>query len=310
METLPVTFGWVTTPTAPAQGTEPAAASARTATLLQENHAFIEALPAPFTTLWFEDHFQWGADPTLECLTTAAYCAARYPRFALGTIVLGQGYRNPALTAKMAASLYALSGGRFILGLGAGWKQDEHDAYGYAYPSAGIRIDQLEEAVRIVKTMFTEQPASFSGSYYHIHDAYCEPRPSPSIPVLIGGNGNKTLRVAAAHADMWNGCFLTTEEFSGKKETLARLCRGFGRDPQDVQLTYFSEIDLTGAHESASPSPGEHFVKGDPQQIVTELQTFIELGVRHFMFHFSDFPSIDGLKLFTREVIPALGIVT
>jgi alkanesulfonate monooxygenase SsuD/methylene tetrahydromethanopterin reductase-like flavin-dependent oxidoreductase (luciferase family) len=305
MNTLPVSFGWVTTPTQPATGPASGGASATAAAMLGANRAFIEALPPAFTTLWFEDHFQWGADPTLEALTTAAFFAALYPRLGIGTLVLGQRYRSPALTAKMAANLQLLSGGRFILGLGAGWKQDEHEAYGFGYPRAGVRIDQLDEAVRLIKTMFTDSPASFAGSYYAIRDAYCEPRPGTPIPIMIGGNGPRTLHVAAAHADMWNGSFLTTEALASKKELLAEQCRAVGRDPDDLVLSYFSVVDLGGAEEAA-PRPDIHFLKGDPSRVTAELQAFIDLGVRHFMLRFADFPSTGGLRQFTDAILPAL----
>ena len=305
MTALPVSFGWVITPTQKEKEPASGSMSATSAALLGSNQAFIEALPPAFTTLWFEDHFQWGADPTLEALTTTAYFAALHPRFGVGTLVLGQRYRSPALTAKMAANLQLLSGGRFILGLGAGWKEDEHEAYGFGYPSAGVRIDQLEEAVKLIKTMFACSPASFAGRYYAIRDAYCEPRPSKAIPILIGGNGPKTLRIAAAHADMWNGSFLTLEALAGKKELLAEQCRAVGRDPGELALTYFSVLDLTGAEEAALRTD-IHFLTGDPSQVAAELQAFIDLGVRHFMLRFADFPSTGGLEQFTAMILPAL----
>src|SRR5260370_24488560 len=124
-----VTFGWVLTPSAPAHLADQfGGPSGLTAKLIADDRAFIEKLPAPFSTLWVEDHFQWGADPTLEAFTTMTYFATLYPAFRMGSIVLGQSYRNPALTAKMAATLQVFTGGRVILRLGAGWKQDEYAA--------------------------------------------------------------------------------------------------------------------------------------------------------------------------------------
>ncbi len=305
METQTVSFGWVTTPTQSAKDTASSSASEIAAALLGSNRAFIEALPPAFTTLWFEDHFQWGADPTLEAITTTAFFAALYPHLGVGTLVLGQRYRNPALTAKMAANLQLLSGGRFILGLGAGWKEDEHKAYGFDFPRAGVRIEQLEEAVGLIKAMLTQSPASFAGNYYAIREAYCEPRPDKKIPIMIGGNGPKTLYVAATHADMWNASFLTTEALAGKKELLVEQCRAAGRDPSELVLTYFSAVDLTGAGAPA-PRPDIHFLTGEPSQVAAELQAFIDLGVRHFMLRFADFPSTVGLERFTTTILPAL----
>jgi len=262
---------------------------------------------APFTTLWVEDHLQWGDNPTLEAFTTMAYFAALYPRLRMGSIVLGQSYRNPALTAKMAATLQALTGGRFILGLGAGWKQDEYAAYGYAYPSPATRIAQLDEALQIIKTLFRASPAGFSGRFYRIEDAYCEPRPDPPIPLLIGGSGEKkTLRVVAEHADLWNGAFSTSEAFAHKQAVLAAHCHAIGRDPQEIAHTYYGLIDLSDAQTAAGQAPQMHFLDGDPGQVARELQEFIALGVRHFMLGFTDFPAHDGLRRFTQDVLPAL----
>src|SRR5690349_20640993 len=143
------------------------------------NQSCIEALSPAFTTLWLEDHFQVGDSEHLECLTTLTYLAALYPRLKVGSLVLGQGYRNPALLAKMAANLQALSGGRLILGLGAGWKEDEYRAYGYTFPPVKTRMEQLEEAIQILRALWTTAPATFVGRHYSIHDAYCVPHPSP-----------------------------------------------------------------------------------------------------------------------------------
>src|SRR5947209_4471860 len=166
--------------------------------VLAYNRQCIEALKSGFTTLWLEDHLQVGHTDNLECLTTLTYLAAQYPDLRVGTLVLDQSYRNPALLAKMAANLQFLTGGRFILGLGAGWKEDEYHAYGYPFPDTRTRLEQLEEAAIIAKTMWSSRPATFVGKYYSIRDAYCEPPPHPPIPLLIGGGGEeKTLAIVA-----------------------------------------------------------------------------------------------------------------
>ena len=122
------------------------------------------------------DHFQWEGQPTFEAWTVLAYIAARYPEFEVGPMVLGQSYRNPALLALMSASLQTLSGGRFIMGIGAGWKEDEYLSYNYPFPSAKTRVQQLEETLVILKTMWEEPgPVSYSGKHYSIKDAWCEP---------------------------------------------------------------------------------------------------------------------------------------
>src|SRR5258708_8064621 len=129
--------------------------------LVEYNRRCIQKLSIGFTTLWLEDHLQWGTTDTLENFTTLCYLAAEYPQFNIGPLVLCQSYRNPALLAKMAANLQILSGGRVVIGLGAGWKEDEYVAYGYPFPPIKIRMEQLEEAVQILRAMLTTPPATF-----------------------------------------------------------------------------------------------------------------------------------------------------
>src|SRR5436305_14982314 len=149
--------------------------------LFEYNRRLIRTLSSGFTTLWVEDHLQLGETATHECMTTLSYFAGEFPQFRVGALVMCQSYRNPALTAKMAANLQWISGGRFILGLGAGWKEDEYHAYNYPFPDARTRLDELEEAILIIKSMWTTRPASFTGKHYSIQNAYCEPQPSPGI---------------------------------------------------------------------------------------------------------------------------------
>src|SRR5207248_3229065 len=173
--------------------------------LFEYNRRLIKTLSQGFTTLWAEDHLQSGETAILESMTTLSYFAGEFPQFRVGTLVLCQAYRNPALLAKMAANLQLLSRGRFILGLGAGWKEDEYHAYGYPFPDTRTRLEQLEEAAIIMKAMWSSQPATFVGKHYSIRNAYCEPRPDPPLPLLIGGGGEeRTLEIVARRADWWN----------------------------------------------------------------------------------------------------------
>jgi alkanesulfonate monooxygenase SsuD/methylene tetrahydromethanopterin reductase-like flavin-dependent oxidoreductase (luciferase family) len=304
-----LTFGWVIRPSTPdsmrAAHSVPFAAGEA---LITANRRFIEALPAGFGNLWVEDHFQWGDTPTLEAFVTMTHFAALYPTFGMGSIVLGNSYRNPALTAKMAATLQILTGGRFILGIGAGWKQDEYDAYGYPFPSAPTRIDQLDEACQIIKAMFAESPVTFAGGHYHVTDAYCEPRPQPRIPLLIGGGGErKTLQVVARHADWWNYPFCTPEKYAHKQSVLTAHCARVGRDPKEIAHTTYAVIDLSDDQERARAASADmHIMGGSPAQVAAELRAFHDLGVRHVMINFGDYPSTAGLERFTNEVLSAL----
>ena len=137
--------------------------------------------------------------------TLITYLMATYPKMSFCPSVLNQAYRSPALVAKMAAVLQLLSGGRLILGIGAGWKENEQRAYGYDFPPHKVRLDQLEESVQIIRKMWTEDAPTFQGKYYSIKNAYCSPRPDPVPPLLIGGFGPKrTLKIVAKYADWCN----------------------------------------------------------------------------------------------------------
>lgn len=302
-----VTFGWVIYPV-PRGLTEEEAATAQSAgrALFRANKAYIEAMQPHFNTVWVEDHFQWDNRPVLEAMTTLTYLAGRHEKLRFGHIVLGQSYRNPALTAKMAANLQLITGGRFILGIGAGWKEDEYRAYGFPYPSAGERIDQLEEAVQIIRTLWSESPANFEGRYYNIVDAECQPQPDPAIPLLIAGGGEKkTLRVVAKYADWWNHNFCTAEEFAHKQSVLTGHCRDIGRDPSEILNTYYGFIQFVDDPSKKEDRPF-HVVAGTPDDVTRELEQFVKLGVRHFQLRFLDFPKQDGLHTFIEKVLPRL----
>jgi alkanesulfonate monooxygenase SsuD/methylene tetrahydromethanopterin reductase-like flavin-dependent oxidoreductase (luciferase family) len=293
------TFGWVITPAA----RQPEGAS----TLLADDRRFIERVRGAFDTIWVEDHFQWDARPVVECWTALTYLAALYPDFHFGSLVLGQSYRNPALTAKMMATLHWLTGGRYIPGIGAGWKEDEYDAYGWPYPRARVRIEQLEDAVRILHAMWSESPASYTGRHSSIRQAYCEPRPDPPPPLLIAGGGERyTLRVVAKYADWMNVGFCGLERYAHKLEVLRRHCQSVGRDETQIKKTYFGFLSVSrdGREPERRGDVVIHY--GTPARVAEELNRFIELGVEHFMLRFVDFPSLEGLDLFLEQVMPRL----
>lgn len=255
-----------------------------------------------FSTLWVEDHLQLGETATHECLTTLSYFAGEFPQFRVGALVLCQSYRNPALVAKMAANLQVASGGRFILGLGAGWKEDEYRAYGYTFPDTRTRLEELEEAAIIVKAMWSSAPATFEGKHYSVHDAYCVPRPDPPIPLLIGGGGEeRTLAIVARRADWWNFNSCTVEEYAHKVAVLRRHCEQVGRNPAEIKLTYLSTTSVSENPDEVVRSEQKHFVAGSSAEVIEELERFREVGVTHFMFRFLD---PESLERFVETVVP------
>lgn len=303
-----VTFGLVIYPTPKGLSEEEMISPTRAIIALMEaNEQYIRASRPHFDTVWAEDHFQWGDRPTVEAITTLSYLAGRHEGMRFGHIVLGQSYRNPALTAKMAANLQVLTRGGFILGIGAGWKEDEYKAYGYPYPSAAIRIAELEEAVQLIKTMWTQSPANFQGEYYQIENAECQPQPDPPIPLLIAGGGEKkTLRVVAQYADWWNYNFSTPEEYAHKQSVLESHCRDVGRDPGEITHTYYGFVSLVDDPSKAEKRENLHVIGGTPDMVTRQLEEFIELGVKHFQLRILDFPKLDGLQMFIEKVVPRL----
>jgi alkanesulfonate monooxygenase SsuD/methylene tetrahydromethanopterin reductase-like flavin-dependent oxidoreductase (luciferase family) len=274
--------------------------------LITRNEQFIAQLPSSFDTVWVEDHLQWGIMPTAECWTTLTYLMAKYPNLKFGHIVLGQSYRNPALTAKMASVLQVMSGGRLILGLGAGWKEDEYRAYGYEYPPASVRIEQLDDTCAILRAMFTTSPATYQGKHYQVENVYNEPRPDQPIPLLIGGGGEKrTLRVVAQYADWWNLPFSTVDEYARKQDALHRHCQELGRDFATIKQTYSGLLQVVADPADIRPVEGFYQIAGTVAQVTTELQQFIDLGVTHFMFRIVGF-KMDSFMRFVNEVQPNL----
>lgn len=228
-------------------------------------HAFydrtLNALSEHFTTVWVADHLQFGSSCFFEGWTRIAYLAPQYPRFKFGHLVLCQSFRNPALLAKMGATLQYLTGGRFILGLGAGWWKEEYDAYGFDFATHGARVEQLAETIEIIRAMWTQSPATYHGKHYHIDNAYCEPRPEPLPPIHVGTNGKRALGVAARLADGWNWDYAPAV-YEPPLRILKEQCEEIGRNPGEIVLTAAG-----GAHFPGDPSD---FVVPDLTQALEE----------------------------------------
>jgi alkanesulfonate monooxygenase SsuD/methylene tetrahydromethanopterin reductase-like flavin-dependent oxidoreductase (luciferase family) len=271
--------------------------------LLEYNRSSIRTLSSAFTTLWLEDHFQYKEGASLECLSTLSFLAAEFPSLQIGSLVLCQSHRNPALVAKVATNLQFLSQGRLILGLGAGWDEDEHAAYGYPFASAKIRLEQLEEAILIIRSMWTSRPASFTGKYYQIRAAYCDPQPSPPIPLLIGGGGEqRTLALVARYADWWNVNACTAEQYACKLAVLQEHCHRVGRDFAEIRLTYSTgTIGIGEDPVQVTQRPQKHTIAGNSAEVIQKLECYYELGVTHFMVKFA---GLAALKRFIATVVP------
>lgn len=306
-------FGW-RVPDFPIDGTRGHDFMAR----IEENLAAVQE--SGFASAWVADHFvpwaQWQDVETdaVECWTTLTYLAARFQQLTWGSIVLCQSYRNPALLAKMVATLCALAPGRVVFGIGAGWKDDEYRAYGYEFPPAPTRIAQLEETVEIARRLWTTPgPVTFEGQHYAIRDAHLQPKPDPLPPIMIGGGGERLmLRLIARHADWYNLPGGSLENYQHKLEVLARHCAEIGRDPAAIKKSWACECVAVApsrdeAQRLAEASPFYDAVSaivGTPDDVAATLGRWVGTGVTHFQLRFADFPRTDSARLFAREVLP------
>ena len=236
--------------------------------------------------LWFADHFMPVAEQNdetqHESWVVLSALAVRVPRIHMGHMVSGNTYRHPAVVAKMAAQIDVVSGGRFILGLGAGWQEREHTAYGIPLGTIRERLDKLEEACRIVTDLFRYQKSNFDGEHYQLVDAPLEPKPIQTpLPLMIGGGGEKrTLRITAQYATEWN-VWGAPEVLRHKNGVLDAHCRDLARDPAEIQrsactLLLYSDDEERVANARASGRP---VLGGSRDELLRTVQEYIDVGV-------------------------------
>ncbi len=303
-----VTFGWVTQP---ALFDTPAGKDPRdpqvALDLIAANEKHVEiAKQGGFDTIWVEDHMNWGDKSHLECFTNLAWLAGRHPDLHYGTMVCGQAFRNPALLAKMAANLHLLTGGKFILGIGAGNNPGEHYEYGYTFLPPAERVAQTEEAIKVIRALWTGSPSTFEGRYYSVHGAFSSPLPT-HIPLMIGGMGEqKLLALVARYADWWCADIAPVDVVRRKVEVLKEHCSKVGRDPSEIIHSQDVWVSVEDDSSRAIRWDNLHIVAGNPDEVASELSQYIELGVRHFQIRFMDYPHTSGIERFIKRVIPQL----
>ncbi|TFH20108.1 MAG: LLM class flavin-dependent oxidoreductase [Acidimicrobiales bacterium] len=265
--------------------------------MYQEQHILPTAL-AHFDSLWIADHF-YGfdakTDPFMEAWTTLTWLAAKFPDVMLCHHVLGVGYRPPALTAKMASSLQTLSGGRFILGIGAGWREDEYLAYGYDFPRPSVRFEQLEETIEICRRMWTDSDATFHGKHFHIDGAAASPLPDVVPPICIGAAGEQIgLPMVGRLADMWNGPSRgTDDDWRRRLDIVQSSAAGAGRDPADIEISTTLERALPETDAEAS-------------EFLDLLAHKADLGVQHFVLDFGHPLTDEHVMRFVEQVMAPL----
>jgi probable F420-dependent oxidoreductase len=236
--------------------------------------------------VWLADHYMPNTGDTTPARGDAYECWALLPALAavtervrIGTLVSPTSVHHPALLAKRASTLDQLSGGRMVLGLGAGWQINEHHAYGIELEPPGKRVSRFEESIQIVRSMLSAESTTFHGAYYDITDAPCDPKPVQSpLPLLVGTRSPRMLRITARHADEWN-TWGTPEQAAVHRAALIETCHEIGRDPATVRTSVNALVDLDG---SASP-PGRAALFGSAQQLVDQFGQYAELGFDEFI---------------------------
>ena len=279
-----------------------------------------------YDLLWVFDHFYpiFSPDPSGACLegwTLLSALSQTARRARIGALVNGNTYRNPALTAKMAATLDCISGGRLNLGIGAGWFEAEHRSLGFDFKTVGGRLQALDEACQIIKGMFTQEKTTLHGKHYNVVDAICNPKPvQKNLPLMIGGHGEKVLlKLVARHADMWN---MTNTDATGMKRLIGVIERHgdtVGRDTDEIEKTLMlalcynapkpREETLSSIVAMMAQTTPEHardlMVIGSKQECVDKIEGYINAGVTHFIFlHSPPLTSEDEIQAFAEEVIP------
>jgi F420-dependent oxidoreductase-like protein len=282
-----------------------------------------------FPSLFRSDHYFIGEQrDALDTYTSLAIAAHDTQHIRMGTLVSPMTFRSPVEMARMAASIDLLSGGRFVLGMGAGWNEAEHTAYGISFPEVGERSGRLVEAVAVVRALWADGPTSFDGRYYHLDGADMLPKPAAGRPwLLVGGSGPKrTLKVAAQHADEWNAVNSPLATYAERAATLDAHCATFDRDPMSIKrsMMTFSLVghntaavhhaaEVTamrtgrgpeGAQRLLESAPDRGALHGTAEQIIDQLGKLAELGISEVQFQHMDFDDDSVPQFLAEEVAP------
>jgi alkanesulfonate monooxygenase SsuD/methylene tetrahydromethanopterin reductase-like flavin-dependent oxidoreductase (luciferase family) len=289
-----------------------------------------------FDSIWLKDNFlPWlqsyvkdgkntvatcepDNDLVLECWTTLSSLAPITRRIRLGAILVNSYRTPPSLLAKMVSTLDIISRGRLEFGLSAGWYRREFEAYGFDFLNASTRVEMMEESIKIIKMMLTENsPVSFSGKYFKVNGAICNPKPiqRPYPPLWIGGSGERTIEIAAKYANGWNYGLCSYEEYVAKLSLLKNCCKIVNRDYQNIMKGWQGLI-IIGKHEEdvqikisdlqskkriEDDGISKISVAGTIEEIQTEIAKYIRIGVNYFTV---SFPDLESLKLFAERIVP------
>jgi len=272
-----------------------------------------------YHSIWLVDHFWQMRAPEVdhhECMALLSGLSARTDKIRIGSLVLCNSFRNPALLAKALTTIDHISNGRLEIGLGAGWMSEEYHGYGYEFPSTGTRLRQLEEGLQIMKLLFTEKRSNFDGRYYQLKEALNSPKPiqQPHPPLTIGGGGEKVmLKIVAKYADRWN-IPAGYKSFDHKFNVLKEHCQTVGRDINSINVSEQLLVCLGASDDEVEEKwkvaqrmrPfSTTGIKGTPSQVVEQLRERVKMGITFFTILFGDFGPPATIDLFAREVMPA-----
>lgn len=286
-----------------------------------------------FVGLYCCDHFANPAPPdydSLEVMTAMAYAASHSARIALGTLVAPVSWRDPVMLARQAMAIDDLAGGRFILGVGAGWNEREHAMFGYPLGDPRERVARFAEALAVMTRLIrSDAPETYEGDFYHLREATLRPRPQRRTPLLIGGSGPKrTLPLVARYADIWNTGGGTPDEVRARNARLDALLAQAGRAPGDVKRTMMKaivvgrdEAELEARLRGPRRNPAnagvptmtlldrmrDRWIIGNPAECAAQIRAYGDAGIQEIMAQFFVVDDLDGLRLIAEEVVPLLG---
>jgi F420-dependent oxidoreductase-like protein len=286
-----------------------------------------------FESLFRSDHFFSLSGPhdrdALETFLSFVLVAEESTRIRFGSLVSSMTFRHPSLLARQAAQIDALSGGRFILGMGAGWNVPEHEAFGLPFPPVRERMDRLEEGIQVVRTLWGDGPSSFDGRYFQLKVVECYPKPAQSpAPILVGGSGEKrTLRIVAKYADEWNAVGQTLEGYRHKNEVLLEHCDAVGRDAGTIRRSMMcgfvigrdeagvrahlgriaEALPMLGRGDPADVLEGvksRGWLVGTPSEVVEQIGQREEAGIQRIMMQHHAQVDFETLDLIAQDVLP------
>lgn len=295
--------------------------------ILHLKNAVKETEDMGFESAWIYDHFypmsKATSDNMFEAWTLLPFLAAATEKIRLGVLVTCNSYRHPSILAKIASTVDIISKGRLEFGIGAGWFEEEYDAYGIPFPNANIRLDQMDEAIVLIKKIWMDEKINFRGKYYIANDLISFPKPvqKPHPPIMIGGKGDILLKIAAQHADNVNLVNCTPEEYGKRLEVLKNYCEKNGRDYNSIIKSWHGQIIFTekekakkmilkfkensrikSVQEISLEELMNRMIVGTPEECVDRIQDYNNFGAEYIIPHFPFSDELESEQIFIDEI--------